>query len=471
MTEAGLFTGLQRKNKSQPLNNPFKSLSALLRRRIPLRITISTLAFIIIAVSCSHTKPYIRPGIQQFDETCECGESCETDKDIKHRVLLIGDAGAPLLDKNDPSKLIEPTLISLSRQAAVMPGKTTIIFLGDNIYPAGLPERLKAGDNRLYNRAEQRLKAQLSVAETSGARAIFVSGNHDWDDAKKRGNKSIKGVANLFNELSLSESNIYFASDGCPGPIKIDCDGVRMILLDTQWWLHKYDKEIASCLSSESDKIIKFTTCKEGEVEIRENTLEGYEKTEEGVKRRFIEKLKTYLNADGKQIIVAAHHPIATYGPHGGFFDWKYYLSPLTSLRKWLWIPLPPLYPLIRWHFVKNDQDMAGPRNKELVEKLKEALSSVSEKNKPLIYASGHDHSLQVLDGGNAADYILVSGAGSSGRVEESAVGSSTDTIFAHLHPGFMEVDFMNDDRVLLRVVEPDEQTPGCKFVFSTWLK
>lgn len=48
---------------------------------------------------------------------------------VRHRIILIGDAG----EIND---LQSKTLTDAA--SLVMPGKTTVLFLGDNIYPRGM---------------------------------------------------------------------------------------------------------------------------------------------------------------------------------------------------------------------------------------------------------------------------------------------------------------------------------------------
>ena len=81
-------------------------------------------------------------------------------------------------------------------------------------------------------------------------------------------------------------------------------------------------------------------------------------------------------------------------------------------------------------------------------------LGDAFRRRPPLVVASGHEHSLQVLDGGAAATLFLVSGLGSSEKA--TSVGSGDDTLFAHQHPGFMVLDIL-ESRALLRVVEPGE--------------
>ena len=74
---------------------------------------------------------------------------------------------------------------------------------------------------------------------------------------------------------------------------------------------------------------------------------------------------------------------------------------------------------------------------------------------KPLLYAGGHDHSLQVFEAEDGVGYILVSGAGIDSKL--STVSHRDSTLFAHLHSGFMSVDFKKDGSVWLYVVEPEE--------------
>lgn len=83
---------------------------------------------------------------------------------------------------------------------------------------------------------------------------------------------------------------------------------------------------------------------------------------------------------------------------------------------------------------------------------LEEALASRAEEVKtPVIYVAGHDHNLQIMEG-RVADYVLVSGLGSSSKA--TPVSHGDGTLFAHEHPGFMSLDFTEED-IWLSVVEP----------------
>jgi hypothetical protein len=93
-------------------------------------------------------------------------------------------------------------------------------------------------------------------------------------------------------------------------------------------------------------------------------------------------------------------------------------------------------------------------------------VSDVLAEHPPLAFAAGHDHSLQVVDGGDVARLLLVSGAGSA--TEVTGVTSIEGTVFAHAHAGFLVLDFFSakgkHDALLVRVVETGRERPVFTF-------
>jgi hypothetical protein len=95
-------------------------------------------------------------------------------------------------------------------------------------------------------------------------------------------------------------------------------------------------------------------------------------------------------------------------------------------------------------------------------------LVPVLAKERPLIYAAGHDHNLQVIEGRDTAGTLVVSGAGSAGNITTTT--AIAGTLFAHAFPGFVIVDFYGDtadlgdasapDRAMLRVIEASHPRP-----------
>ena len=357
----------------------------------------------LIGCSSSHVTPYYLPSLPASQE----GDVDPSDKRlaaVSYRILLIGDAGAPGTD--------EPVLKTLGKWAKKLPKKTSIVFLGDNMYDNGLTEEArKKGD------AEKRLGPQLDVVIESQACGLFIPGNHDWDKGGKHGHSAVMAQEAFINKYLGAQSqcghSAFLPEGGKPGPRRLELPTaapvVRLVVLDTQWWLHKK----------------YYRPPKAPKTVIAE--LEA--------------RLMTEL-----PVIVVGHHPIETYGPHGGYRDWK--SKPFHSLY---------------YSLKKSEQDISAEAYKYLINQLNEAFS-VPRKTSLLIYAAGHDHSLQVLEG-HTADYLLVSGAGSYEK--KSPVTNGDNTLFAHEHTGFMVVDFLENTNVLLRVVEDGNK----EVQFHHWLK
>lgn len=365
-------------------------------------------------VGCSHTKPYYHPDIPDSEK-----HENKIEGTLRYRLLLLGDGGEPTSD--------EPVLKTLTEWAAKDPASTSIVFLGDNMYPDGMTERRK-------HEASARLMPQLVVAKSTGAHGLFIPGNHDWASGTAEGLSALRTQEEFIKRILGGESN-FLPSGGSPGPVVLElpkADPVlRLIVLDTQWWLHQHEKP---------------------------------KKAPEKVIAELIALLDTQL-----PVIVIGHHPLKTYGEHGGVYDWKGHLFPLRSWKKWLWIPVPivgSVYPYGRWYLYRSDQDLNGTRNKNMVAELNRAFAmrKLPPQGPPLfLYVAGHEHSLQVLKG-EVTDYLLVSGAAASRKVTE--VMSGDNTLFAHQHTGFMAIDFLDDGKVLLRVVEPE----GKGVLFHRWL-
>ena len=89
-------------------------------------------------------------------------------KPISHTIYLIGDAG--LSPENGLNAVLRVFKDSLARADE----KSTALFLGDNIYPAGLPD--KATSEEAYRKAKSHLDAQLATVENFKGRPLFIPG-------------------------------------------------------------------------------------------------------------------------------------------------------------------------------------------------------------------------------------------------------------------------------------------------------
>ena len=161
-------------------------------------------------------------------------------------------------------------------------------------------------------------------------------------------------------------------------------------------------------------------------------------------------------------VILTAHHPLKSTGEHGGYFGLKAHLFPLAEIHGWdnAMIPLPGLgsiYPLFRMVGLGTPQDISNSKYNNIKTKIEKVLKETAKQGAaPLMFAAGHDHSLQVFDKDkNSGTYHIVSGLGSSNKA--STVWHNDQTLFAHSnkeHAGFMAVDFLTKGDVQLSVFE-----------------
>lgn len=336
-------------------------------------------------------------------------------------LFLVGDAG-------DPHPGTEPVLAALTHDAARFGPRGVVLYLGDNLYPHGLPD---AADPWRAE-GERRLAAQVDAALAAGARAVFVPGNHDWDlgwDAVRRQEAYLEGRGGT--------RVVFVPSGGCPGPEAVDVGArLRIVALDTQWWLDTRPRP--------TDASWGCPTWTKGAVT---DSLRA-----------------TVRAAGGRTVIVAAHHPIESGGKHGATFGWKDHLFPLRGLAGWLWIPLPvvgSVYPLVKQLGVSR-QDLTSGVYRELRDSLRAAFADAP----PLAYAAGHEHNLQVIER-EGLPYLLVSGSGIFGHV--STVYKIRGSRLARTASGYMRVEILRDGRARLSVVEVDADGQTTD-VLAMWL-
>ncbi len=413
--------------------------------------------------ACTHLNPYYRADQPTSVEPARL-------VDIDHRLLLIGDAGDANLNG-------DALLSLLAYQARQMPDRTTVTFLGDNVYERGMPPPVtKPGEQAAdtakqiadavfldlfasRQAAEQSLNAQLDVVRGTKARAIFVPGNHDYDQFEPGGWSRI-----LEEEKFIQAADVYtdvnaelLPAGGCAGPTAIPLGAMgELITLNTQWWL---DPRLKHDLAWETA------------------TSNCTERTEPQVRSALVTELKAAA-AQRRWVIVAAHHPLESEGPHGGFSDPLAHFFPLRILQHYVpfylqWIPLPGLGSLVvglRQCCSPSPQDASNGTYKHMRQSFTLSLAEAAKEGAaPLVWAAGHDHSLQLFESTRGARYSLVSGMGS----RASDVGTNRHTLFAQsnsLHPGFMQIDFLRDGSVRLAVLEVDSDQPEGLEVYSALL-
>ena len=314
---------------------------------------------------------------------------------IRHRMIFIGDAG----EINHKQEEIIPYASEM-----VLKGKTTVMYLGDNVYPRGVG--LEGSSDEVSTR--DILRAQYIPMREKGAPVYFIPGNHDWDRMGK------KGLAKIKAQWSFLESNQdsllkLVPANGCPDPVEIPLtDDAVIIAYDSEWWLFPHDKknEDGDCACDDEQEVIDRMKV------LRDKNRE-------------------------KMVFLAGHHPMWTYGVHGGNYSWKDHIFPLTAVNKKLWVPLPvigSLYPLLRSTLFLNPEDNKHPAYKKLIRAVNDVFSGFPN----VIYVSGHDHGLQLID---EEKLQIVSGAGA----KQSHAKKGEKSLYSQSEQGFVIVDLLTN--------------------------
>ncbi len=296
---------------------------------------------------------------------------------LKQRIVLLGDAGYSQLSP------LEPSLQLAANIAKEEPNKTKVLFLGDNIYTRGFPV-LKEGQSS-YNKKQLKqisfLTAQLQVAKLSGSQSYILPGNHDW--IAKQVDEQASYIHSYASDNKLKAEFVPYNKGNIPLPEIVHLDGISLLFIDSTWWLRKSGKNI--------DKVNK--------------------KIDE-----LVTQLKTKYAKN--TLLIASHHPIKSIGPHGNLGEIDVCIKATKCKHRKI-------------------GDIAHPVSQRAFKTLQQRLASIDN----VIYAAGHDHSLQVFEFDNKGSQQIALVSGSANHNKLSAVGQSHDNVFALSEVGFMVLD------------------------------
>lgn len=318
---------------------------------------------------------------------------------ITHRVLLFGDAG----EINEGQKLSIQKAVEL-----IIPYKTSVYFLGDNIYPLGM-----GLDSTSALEGQQILQSQYNTFVKHNVPVTFVAGNHDWDKSGKLGLEKIIAQEQYINNQGI-ESLKYLPKAGTSQINDLDItNSVKAILYDSEYWLFPYHKNPDSALSEE------FRTAFLGDIK------------------------KVIISNPEKTILVLSHHPMLSFGEHGKNITWKDHVFPLTRKWKNFYLPLPvlgSLYPLIRTTLFYSAEDLTHPTYQQLVAD----ITAQTTAHKNVIFIAGHDHGLQFIHNDKITQ--IVTGSGS----KTSHIAHNPAQKFVSNQQGFCVLDIQDNENIAI---------------------
>src|SRR5438477_10087110 len=151
--------------------------------------------------------------------------SAHAQKDtIAARIILIGDAG-------ELTKCHHPVVAAV-KQLIPFDAKTTVLYLGDNLYKTGLPDEQYS----YYMSSRSVLDSELSIADNTPAKIYMIPGNHDWENGKRTGWETVVREQAYVDQLGKKNVK-FFPEGGCPGPAEESITpDVTLVMFDTQWW-------------------------------------------------------------------------------------------------------------------------------------------------------------------------------------------------------------------------------------------
>ena len=330
---------------------------------------------------------------------------------VAMNLFLIGDAGLPAPGGEPVLKALRDALVASDTT------RNFVVFLGDNIYPRGLADSTVAE----YRENRRILDTQIEVLRETRTRGVFVPGNHDWHAGSPLGYETILRQQRYIDANGGGVVQML-PKGGCPGPVVVDFDALRLIAIDTQWWLHGTPKPVGELAAH----------CRA--------------RTEQAV----IDSLRVDLATAGeRRTVVVAHHPMVSGGQHGGYFDWPTYLF--------------PFHPWARIGGAFARQDVSGREYRNM----RAAMDRAFAADPPLVFAAGHEHNLQILRR-PPAEYQIVSGSGIYGHL--TAVRAITGTQYTRAASGYMVLSILVDGRVRVSVQVVDEQGRASED-HSRWLE
>ncbi|MEY8761363.1 metallophosphoesterase [Chryseobacterium tongliaoense] len=306
------------------------------------------------------------------------------------KIFLVGDAGnADEIQAQNTLNLLKSKLDSADKNSM-------LIFLGDNIYPLGMPEETDKG----YPLAKEKIENQLAITKNFKGKTLVIPGNHDW----YHGLDGLKAQEELVKNY-LNDKKSFLPKNSCPiDDVNLSSD-VKLIVIDTEWVLLNWD---------EHPGINKNCTIK--------------------TREDFFVEFKDLINKNqDKRIIVALHHPVISSGTHAGYTSARSHLFPLKSK-----VPAPGVASLIN---VLRTSSGVSPEdiNNQHYADLSNRLKSIVQDKENIIFVSGHDHNLQYHKDRNIRQ--IISGAGS--KTDPSTIAERSD--FSYGGNGFAILNLRED--------------------------
>ncbi|QLG47212.1 hypothetical protein HYG79_06190 [Costertonia aggregata] len=326
-------------------------------------------------------------------------------KKVSHTFYIAGGFG------NQKNNTDESLVNTLKNRLGKADENSTLLFVGDNI----------SAEENAWQKDKKLLDQQLALAQNFKGNITFLPGNNTW---KNKNIDSVQRVEEYLDKVKTQDDYVL-PKNGCPLDFKVINDDLDLLLIDSKWFISNWSR------------------------------VEGINKkcTDIVTRRRFAEELEGYINdAQGKNLVIAMHHPVFTNGEYAGHKDLKSHL-----------LPLPIIGSLINGI---HDLGTFSPDNplSRRYNYLRILVSSLAKASDRITVISGHEESLQYLSGGDI--HQIISGSfGNNAPTKRTAdrintVGGSLpyEGHFTYGKKGFAQLVYFEDGSSQVTFITSDEE-------------
>ncbi|NAY91752.1 hypothetical protein GTQ34_07475 [Muricauda sp. JGD-17] len=289
-------------------------------------------------------------------------------------------------------------LYKLKSELTLSNENSTLIFTGDIISEI---ENNWAQDKKILDK-------HLELTQNFKGNTLFIPGNNEW---KGNNTEKVEQVEDYIKDKEAKNLS-FFPENACPIEHRVINDDLDVILIDSKWFVSNWSRVV-----NMNQKCTDIVT-----------------------RRRFMEELEGYINdGQGKNIVIAMHHPIFSNGTYAGNQTFADHMKPLPILGT-----------------VKEAVMDLGAFDPEHVNSrrynyLRVLVSALAQSSDRITIVSGHEESLQYLTGGGI--HQIISGSlGSKSATHRSnghitAIGGSLpfEGKYTHGANGFVKLEYFQD--------------------------
>ncbi len=348
----------------------------------------------------------------------------------EHTFFLVGNVGNTHLTKELP-----PALALLQKDLNAATDASSLVFLGNNIAPAGLP----APEDPNREKREAELRKIFSLFDNFNGKTFFAPGRRDWQNGHTGGLTAIQRQEEFIeayfdSKFPDGKGDRFLPDNGCSGPEKEEINkDIVMIFVDSQWWIQNAHKE--------------------------ENINQRCEATS---RLDYLVQLRAQINKHrNDHVLIIMHHPLYSRGVRGGHYSLKDHLLPLPGIGS---------LNLIRRSLYGNKGDINHPDFLLLKREIEYMLLDYED----MVFVSAHENNLQYFHQNKINHHFIISGGGNR-KVDYATTGrpdpNFVEADFVHASTGYSKIYVYEDGSMWLEFVKPNKKGDGLIVCFRKQLK